>query len=81
MELLSSAQKRRCASATKLNEVSSGSHLILTLTIVESNQNEFIGSKLNLVDLAGSERVKDSGALGAQLKEACHINKSLFSLT
>lgn len=54
--------------------------MILTLTIVEADSNEFIGSKLNLVDLAGSERVKDSGASGKSLTEACHINKSLFCL-
>lgn len=65
MELLRKAQDRRCSTATKLNEFSSRSHLILTLTLVEVDKNEdFVGAKLNLVDLAGSERVKDSMATG-----------------
>jgi kinesin family member C2/C3 len=33
-----------------------------------------------LVDLAGSERVGKSGATGATMKEAQHINKSLSAL-
>ena len=48
-----------------MNDESSRSHLILTLTLVEVNKKkEFIGAKLNLVDLAGSERVKDSNVKG-----------------
>ncbi len=39
-----------------------------------------VESKLNLVDLAGSERVHKSGAEGAQLSEAKHINLSLHYL-
>lgn len=35
---------------------------------------------LNLVDLAGSERAQKTGASGATLKEAGHINKSLMAL-
>ncbi len=35
---------------------------------------------LNLIDLAGSERVKESGAVGKQLKEAQSINRSLSAL-
>jgi hypothetical protein len=38
-------------------------------------------AKLNLVDLAGSERVKDSGAEGQGLRDACGINLSLFYLS
>ena len=32
------------------------------------------------MDLAGSERVKDSNVSGQMLKEACHINSSLYNL-
>lgn len=38
------------------------------------------GAKLTLVDLAGSEKVGKTGAEGATLKEAQHINKSLSAL-
>ena len=48
-----------------MNDESSRSHLILTLTVVEvTNRHEMIAAKLNLVDLAGSERVKDSNVTG-----------------
>ena len=32
------------------------------------------------MDLAGSERLQESGASGASLTEACHVNKSLAAL-
>ena len=65
-----------------MNEESSRSHLILTLTLIEKKKRkkELIGAKLNLVDLAGSERVKDSNVEGQNLKEAIHINSSLYNL-
>ena len=37
-------------------------------------------AKLYLVDLAGSESVGKSGVVGAAMKEAQHINRSLASL-
>lgn len=43
-------------------------------------QGERTTSKLWLVDLAGSERIGKSGAAGARLQEATHINRSLSSL-
>jgi hypothetical protein len=63
-----------------MNDESSRSHLIMTLTLVEVGKKTVVGSKLNLVDLAGSERLKDSMATGQALKEACHINSSLYAL-
>lgn len=35
----------------------------------------------NFVDLAGSERASQTHADGARLKEGCHINLSLMTLT
>lgn len=35
----------------------------------------------NFVDLAGSERAAQTHAIGARLKEGCHINRSLLTLT
>ena len=68
MKKLATAQARRKSAATSMNDESSRSHLILTLTLVEVNKKkEFTGAKLNLVDLAGSERVKDSNVQGQNL--------------
>ena len=51
-----------------MNDESSRSHLIMTLTLVDVDKKKVVtGSKLNLVDLAGSERVKDSGVTGQGL--------------
>ena len=62
MQVLSQAQKRRCVKATKSNEQSSRSHLLITLNIVVSLENgtKRIG-KLNICDLAGNERLNKSG--------------------
>jgi kinesin family protein C1 len=59
-----------------MNENSSRSHLIITISIniFNSLDQEIINAKLNLVDLAGSEKVKDSKSFGKSLKEACYIN-------
>ena len=45
-----------------MNEFSSRSHLIVTLTVnvADGRDESLTSSKLNLVDLAGSERVKQS---------------------
>merc|ERR1719240_1877131 len=75
-------QARRRASATKLNQNSSRSHLVFTINVesINTRTNQVITSKLLLGDLAGSERVKKSEAAGQQMKEAQSINKSLSAL-
>eukprot|EP01060_Flectonema_neradi_P001982 TRINITY_DN11209_c0_g1_i1.p1 TRINITY_DN11209_c0_g1~~TRINITY_DN11209_c0_g1_i1.p1 ORF type:complete len:964 (+),score=192.86 TRINITY_DN11209_c0_g1_i1:46-2937(+) len=73
VKIISSANNRRATGATNLNEVSSRSHLIIRVHLPGNRE-------LNLVDLAGSERVSQSGAHGDRLREAAHINKSLFTL-
>lgn len=35
----------------------------------------------NFVDLAGSERASQTNAEGTRLREGCHINLSLMTLT
>ncbi|OAF66667.1 KRP-85/95 subunit [Intoshia linei] len=70
---------------TNMNEHSSRSHAIFTITI-ECSQKNLTGKvgirvgKLHLVDLAGSERQSKSGASGQRLKEATKINLSLSTL-
>lgn len=71
----------RSTASTALNNVSSRSHAVLTLTITQIlTDGSEISSKLNLVDLAGSENVGKSQAEGTTLLEAQMINKSLSSL-
>ncbi|XP_050231265.1 kinesin-like protein KIN-7E [Mercurialis annua] len=87
-ELLSVCEAQRRIGETSLNEKSSRSHQILRLTI-ESSAHEFLGKEnsttlaatVNFVDLAGSERASQSLSTGARLKEGCHINRSLLTLS
>ncbi|KAG9391092.1 kinesin-like protein KIF6 [Carpediemonas membranifera] len=72
----------RSVAATAMNEASSRSHCIFTVTVRQRQpgSDTTIRSKLNLVDLAGSERVSRTHAEGEILNEAKYINGSLFSL-
>ncbi|PIO22595.1 hypothetical protein AB205_0085660, partial [Aquarana catesbeiana] len=84
--MLDQGNKQRAIAETKMNEQSSRSHSILTLTVTQicndpkSGASRELVSKVSLVDLAGSERSYKSGAKGSQLKECCNINKSLLTL-
>lgn len=75
----------RHVGATNMNEHSSRSHTVYTIT-VESSEVDEAGEthikvgKLNIVDLAGSERQGKTGATGDRLKEASKINLSLSTL-
>jgi kinesin family protein 5 len=72
----------RASAGTNMNEHSSRSHLIFTLTIEQKNLHDRsvkVG-KLHLVDLAGSEKVGKTGSTGERLDEAKNINRSLSAL-
>ncbi|MBN3304171.1 KIF3A protein, partial [Amia calva] len=83
--IMTVGHKNRSVGATNMNEYSSRSHAIFTITIecsekgVDRNQHVRMG-KLHLVDLAGSERQGKTGATGQRLKEATKINLSLSTL-
>uniref|UniRef100_A0A8C3I1N5 Kinesin-like protein n=1 Tax=Chrysemys picta bellii TaxID=8478 RepID=A0A8C3I1N5_CHRPI len=81
-KMLSLGKRNRATCCTNMNERSSRSHALLTVTITGTNcsTGTKTSGKLNLVDLAGSERVWKSGAQGERLKEAQNINKSLLAL-
>ncbi|XP_062020123.1 kinesin-like protein KIN-7E isoform X1 [Rosa rugosa] len=87
-ELLSICEAQRQIGETLLNEKSSRSHQIIRLAI-ESSAREFLGkgnsttlaASVNFVDLAGSERASQSLSAGTRLKEGCHINRSLLTLS
>jgi len=83
--IMTIGHKNRSVGATDMNEQSSRSHAIFTITIecsekgIDQQQHVKVG-KLHLVDLAGSERQQKSGATGLRLKEATKINLSLSTL-
>ncbi|CAL1405516.1 unnamed protein product [Linum trigynum] len=85
-QLISVCEAQRQVGETALNDTSSRSHQIIRLTIQSTlHENSdcarsFVAS-LNFVDLAGSERASQTHADGTRLREGCHINLSLMTLT
>jgi kinesin family member 4 len=68
-----------------MNDQSSRSHAIFTITLEQSNSssknnNELIKSKFHLVDLAGSERQSKTKSEGLSLKEGININLGFLAL-
>ena len=83
--LMNLGHENRAVGSTLMNEQSSRSHSIFTITIEQSEigpdgEEHIRVGKLNLVDLAGSERQSKTGATGDRLKEATKINLSLSAL-
>ncbi|KAF2751037.1 kinesin family protein-like protein [Sporormia fimetaria CBS 119925] len=84
--LMDEGNKARTVAATNMNETSSRSHAVFTLTLtqkrldVETSMSGEKVAKISLVDLAGSERAQSTGATGARLKEGAEINRSLSTL-
>lgn len=84
--LMDEGNKARTVAATNMNETSSRSHAVFTLTLTqkrhdtETNMDSERVAKISLVDLAGSERATSTGATGARLKEGAEINRSLSTL-
>ena len=84
--LMDEGNKARTVAATNMNETSSRSHAVFTLTLtqkrhdIETSMDTERVAKISLVDLAGSERVTSTGATGARLKEGAEINRSLSTL-
>ncbi|KAJ3107991.1 kinesin motor protein cin8 [Phlyctochytrium planicorne] len=85
MTLLQNGSNRRKVASTKMNETSSRSHSIFTVTMhireaTADGEDLLKVGKLNLVDLAGSENIGRSGAENRRAKEAGMINQSLLTL-
>ena len=76
----------RTTASTKMNDTSSRSHAVFTITLKQMHHDINTDSTterlahIRLVDLAGSERAKSTGAVGATLKEGAKINQSLTTL-
>ncbi|KAK3871433.1 hypothetical protein Pcinc_023420 [Petrolisthes cinctipes] len=83
-ELMVRGNAQRTTASTHMNDTSSRSHAIFTVTFIQakllSDTPLETRSKIHLVDLAGSERADATGATGQRLKEGAHINKSLVTL-
>ncbi|XP_062043824.1 kinesin-like protein KIFC2 isoform X2 [Lepus europaeus] len=87
-QMLSLGRSNRATAATAMNQHSSRSHALVTLTLSPPRAPGTTGT-LHLVDLAGSERAWRAGAAGAhqggpegarRLREARTINRSLLAL-
>ncbi|KAI8904810.1 hypothetical protein EDD86DRAFT_249575 [Gorgonomyces haynaldii] len=85
LQLMQRGSLKRQIASTKMNEASSRSHGIFSITVhikectPEGEELLKVG-KLNLVDLAGSENIGRSGAENKRAKEAGMINQSLLTL-
>ncbi|XP_064591821.1 kinesin-like protein KIF27 isoform X2 [Zonotrichia leucophrys gambelii] len=87
ISLLESGNAARHTGTTQMNEHSSRSHAIFTISIHQKQSAEYqnaaqdsISSKFHFVDLAGSERVAKTGNTGERFKESVQINSGLLAL-
>eukprot|EP00039_Didymoeca_costata_P010377 m.139667 g.139667 ORF g.139667 m.139667 type:complete len:1667 (+) comp14805_c0_seq1:372-5372(+) len=84
--LMDEGNQARTVASTNMNNESSRSHAVFTMTVTQLQYDELSDhtgekvSRISLVDLAGSERAGKTGATGAHLREGSNINKSLTTL-
>ncbi|KAJ2480069.1 hypothetical protein IWW47_005979, partial [Coemansia sp. RSA 2052] len=76
LALLAAGSRERQTGGTRMNEKSSRSHAIFSVTLAQARTV----SKLHFVDLAGSERLKKTLAVGERQREGIAINSGLLAL-
>ncbi|KAM4607372.1 uncharacterized protein kif16bb isoform 2-T2 [Polymixia lowei] len=83
-DLMTTGNGNRTTANTGMNDVSSRSHAIFTISFTQARFDATLPcetlSKIHLVDLAGSERADTARTAGPRLKEGANINKSLVTL-
>lgn len=86
LRLMNTGDLSRTTASTKMNDTSSRSHAVFTITLrqiqadMATDETTERTARIRLVDLAGSERAKATEATGARLREGSNINKSLTTL-
>uniref|UniRef100_A0A915C6H6 Kinesin motor domain-containing protein n=1 Tax=Parascaris univalens TaxID=6257 RepID=A0A915C6H6_PARUN len=84
MQQLEKGSLLRSKGETAMNDKSSRSHAIFTVTIEKlpdkNGEGGCFRSKLHLVDLAGSEKLKKTQAEGERMREGIKINEGLLAL-
>ncbi|KAJ2820658.1 hypothetical protein FBU31_005150, partial [Coemansia sp. 'formosensis'] len=79
--ILADGSRERQTGGTRMNEKSSRSHAIYSVTLTQARGDSArIVSKLHFVDLAGSERLKKTLAVGERQREGIAINSGLLAL-
>ncbi|KAK3066032.1 hypothetical protein LTR53_017772, partial [Teratosphaeriaceae sp. CCFEE 6253] len=84
--LMKAGDANRTTASTKMNDTSSRSHAVFTLTLKQIQHDIATDStierlaRMRLVDLAGSERANRTEATGQRLREGGNINQSLTTL-
>jgi hypothetical protein len=85
-KLMKMGDMNRTTASTKMNDTSSRSHAVFTLTLKQIQHDIATDStierlaRMRLVDLAGSERATRTEATGQRLREGSNINQSLTTL-
>ncbi|CEM37179.1 unnamed protein product [Vitrella brassicaformis CCMP3155] len=81
LRCLEKGNLNRTTGTTLMNEYSSRSHAVFTVTIEQAlPDDKFLSAKCRFVDLAGSERVKKTGTVGQRFREGININQGLLAL-
>ncbi|EJS43836.1 kip3p [Saccharomyces arboricola H-6] len=85
MDLVVQGSINRTTSPTEANEVSSRSHAVLQIHIMQTNKfvdltSQHTFATLSIIDLAGSERAAATRNRGLRLHEGANINRSLLAL-
>ncbi|KTW31950.1 uncharacterized protein T551_00633 [Pneumocystis jirovecii RU7] len=85
MDIILKGNANRTMSPTEANSVSSRSHAVLQINVIQKSRTaniseDHFGATLSIIDLAGSERASVTKNRGERLLEGANINKSLLAL-